>query len=158
MLFGDTRSRMRRSNFSLTGEMELNFYGRGSASWVQGELNINTMIFRDYLMSVRVNNDFARVTGAPRHDLWESFLISFMRNRDYFNPNDPMARWGMQSIFMDYKLTRERKGESYLGSIRLGISKYVRILNYDIPLEMYFETDKEGKYRPGAGLSIRDYF
>lgn len=157
-MFGDTRGRMRRTGFSLTGEAEVKVYGRGSSSWVQGELNINTMVMKDYLLSMRFNNDFARLTGRPRRDLWESIIVSFMRNRDYFNPDDPLGRWGFQSLFMDYKLTRERKGDAYLDSIRLGFARFVRIMKYDIPLEIYFETDKEGKYRPGAGLSIRDYF
>lgn len=156
--FGDTRGVFRRKKFSISGESEINVLGRGSASWVQGEVNINTTLFRDYLFIMHLNNDFARITGTPRHNLWESFLFSLMRNRDYFNPDDPLARYGLQTVFADLRLVREKHGEQYQKEIRLGIAKYVRIMDYDIPLELFVEINEEGEYRPGAGLSIRDYF
>jgi len=47
------------------GDTTLRFFGRGSASWLRGELNYNITYKTDYLMLIRLNNDFARITGNP---------------------------------------------------------------------------------------------
>lgn len=156
-MFGETRRMTIGRGPHMSGELELDYYGRGSATWLQGALNINVSFLRDYMFMFRLNNDFARITGRPPDDLWENYSVSLMRSRNYFNPHDPLSRWGLESLQIDVRYVRDLKGQPFQREIRFGLSKYLKIMNYDIPLDLYIEMNEAGEYRPGAGISIRGY-
>ena len=137
--------------------MELDYYGRGSATWLQGQVSVNVSFRRDYMLMFRFNDDFARITGRPPDDLWENYAVTLMRSRNYFKPRDPLARWGLESLQIDVRYVRDLKGQPFQRELRFGISKYLKIMNYDIPVDMYIEMNEAGEFRPGVGLSIRSY-
>jgi len=143
---------------SFAGEVSLNFWGRGSSSWLEGDLDMNLGYGNEYLVYLRFNNDFARITGDAPNPLWEDIFISFMRNRNYFNPKDRLGRLGLESVFLDLNYSREGKGEPYTSRTRLGISKFMRVWRYDLPVEFYIEKGSNKGYIPGIALSIRRYF
>ncbi|MEW5947016.1 MAG: hypothetical protein AB1742_12545 [bacterium] len=155
--FGETLRPYHGKRFLFSGDYAVEYYGRGSRTWVKGEVNFNVSYRRNYLMYVRLNDDFARVTGGERAALWENFFVSIMRNRDYFNPRDPLNRWDVESVYLDFNWERQGKGQSYVMDKRIGLSRLILVWKYDVPMELYLETDKTGKFRPGIGVSIRRY-
>ncbi|MFH1539035.1 MAG: hypothetical protein ABIH66_08745 [bacterium] len=154
-MFGQNKP-YRRQKFLYSGEHKLEYYGRGSATWTRADFNFNISYNLYTLLYIRYYNDFARLTGSPRTPLWEDYFISLMRVQNYFDPDDPLNRWNLESIFIDFDWEREGK-VNFNDSIRFGFSRFMRIYKYDVPVEMYFETDKERKFRPGMGISIRRY-
>jgi hypothetical protein len=142
---------------SLSGDTTLRFWGRGSATWLRGELNYNINYKTDYLTLIRYNNDFARITGRPNEPLWESMFISFMRNRNYFKRKDKLAHYGLESVHIDLDYTREGKGLPFRRKTRIGVSRFMKVFRYDLPLDIYVESVKFNVYRPGVGISIRRY-
>jgi len=142
---------------TFSGDTTMRFWGRGSASWLRGEVNFNIGYKTDYLALIRYNNDFMRITGRPDKPLWESAFISFMRNRNYFKREDALARYGLESIHIDLDYSREGKGLPFRRKVRLGASKFMKVWKYDLPVELYVETVKFNVYRPGIGISIRRY-
>ncbi|MEW6201612.1 MAG: hypothetical protein AB1546_06535 [bacterium] len=154
---GETLRPYTRKKFLYTGEFDIELYGSGSASWVRGEVNFNISYRRFYLIYLRFNNDFARLTGEPRKPLWENRFFSIMRVRDYFNQHDPLNRWNIESIYVDFALERQGKGSPFSEEKRFGFSRYLKVWKYDVPMDVYLETDKAGKFRPGLGISIRQY-
>ncbi|HOO55369.1 MAG TPA: hypothetical protein PLN69_00995 [bacterium] len=157
MMLGEKNRRWRPKKWMVSGETALEFWGRGDTSWVEGELRLDISYKRDYLMYFRFNDDFARITGDTEEPLWESLFISFMRNRNFFNPNDTLAKFGLESIHLDFDYSREGKGEAYARKTRFGVSKLMKIWEYDIPVEFYLETVRSRVYRPGLTISIRRY-
>lgn len=145
------------SKFTYSGEVATNLWGRGSASWMEGSMDMNVGYREEYLAFIRYNNDFARITGKVNSPLWESLFVSFMRNRNYFNPNDPLRKYGLDSIFMDFEYSREMKTHPYARKIRFGVARFTRIWKYDLPIEVFIERGQETKFRPGISLSIRRY-
>ncbi|HPN95268.1 MAG: hypothetical protein BWY28_02110 [bacterium ADurb.Bin236] len=156
-LGGDAKRWRPRKKWLVSGDASMRFWGRGSSSWLEGEFRVDATYKRDWAAILRFNNDFARITGRAENPLWESLFISFMRNRDYFNRDDRLAKFGLDSIFVDLDYSRQGKGANYGRRIRYGFSRNVIIYKYDFPMEFYFETVKSRVYRPGAGISIRRY-
>lgn len=154
-MFGQHRP-YRRKKFLFSGEHKLEYYGRGSATWTRVDLDFNISYKLYTLLYIRYYNDFARLTGTPRTPLWENYFISLMRVQNYFDPDDPLNKWGLESVYLDFDWEREGK-VNFNDSIRFGFSRFMRIYKYDVPVEVYFETDKAGKFRPGMGISIRRY-
>jgi hypothetical protein len=156
-LLGSQSRRWNPDAATVSGDTSLTFWGRGSASWLRGEINLDASYKTDYLMYFRYNNDFMRITGAPSRPRWESAFISLMRNRNYFKRRDKLARYGLESIHIDFDYSREGKGVPFSRKTRAGVSKVMTIWKYDVPLELYFESVKFNVYRPGVGISIRRY-
>jgi hypothetical protein len=156
-LIGNQMKSWNPEGFSMSGDTSLTFWGRGSASWLRGELNYNINYNTDYLALIRYNNDFARITGRPAKPLWESIFVSFMRNRNYFKRKDKLARYGLESVHIDLDLTRTGKGLPFDQKISFGVSKFMNVWRYDLPLDIYIQTEKFKTFRPGVGISIRRY-
>lgn len=156
-LGGEAKKWRPRRKLLMSGDASMRFWGRGSASWLEGEFRLDATYKRDWQGIIRFNNDFARITGRADNPLWESLFISFMRNRNYFDRNDSLAKFGLDSIFVDLDYSRQGKGENYGRRIRYGFSRNVIIYKYDFPMEFYFETVKSRVYRPSGGISIRRY-
>lgn len=154
---GEQMRGWRPRRWTVSGEASAIVWARGSNSWVEGDLTVDVGYKQDYLTYFRYNNDYFTITGRPGQPLWESFFISFMRNRNYFNRSDRLARWGLESIHVDFDYSREGQGESYERKIRFGVSKYITVRRYDFPLEFYFETVRSHVFRPGLTISIRRY-
>ncbi len=154
---GKNRKGWSGSKYIFSGEANIQVIGRGSNSWMEGGVDLNLGIGRDYLIFLRYNNDFMDITGEPTDPLWESFFVSFMRTRNYFDPKDPLARFDLDSIFIDLDYSREGDGAVYGRSVKIGLSKFMRIWKYDFPIELYIETVKSRVFRPGFGISIRRY-
>jgi len=156
-LLGEQGMKWDPRTVTFSGDTSLTFWGRGSASWLRGELNYNIGYKTDYLLYFRYNNDFARITGRPERALWESVFVSMMRNRNYFKRNDKLAKYGLESIHVDFDFSREGKGVHFARKTRFGISRFMKVWKYDLPVELYVETEKYKVFRPGMGISIRRY-
>ncbi len=156
-LLGEQGVKWNPRTVTFSGDTSLTFWGRGSATWLRGELNYNIGYKSDYLLYFRYNNDFARITGSPDRELWESVFISLMRNRNYFKRHDKLAKFGLESVHVDFDFSREGKGIHFARKTRIGISRFMKIWKYDLPVELYVETVKYRVFRPGMGISIRRY-
>lgn len=157
MLLGSQSRRWNPNKPTFSGDTSLTFWGRGPTSWLRGELNFDVGYKTDYLMYFRYNSDFMRITGRPEDPLWESVFVSFMRNRNYFKRHDKLARYGLESVHVDFDYSREGKGSPFRRKTRIGVSKLMTIWKYDLPVELYIESVEFNHYRPGAGISIRRY-
>jgi hypothetical protein len=152
----DTRAWNRRA-VSVSGESNAIVWTRGHDSWLEGGFSLDVGYKQKYLTYLRYNNDFFTITGRPDNALWESLFISFMRNSDYFDRKDRLAAWGLDSVYVDFDYSRKGAGEHYSRRIRFGISKFMKVWRYDLPLELFVETVKAHVFRPGITISIRRY-
>lgn len=145
------------SKLNFSGEVDFRIFSRGSNSWVEGGLDLNLGIGRNYLVLTRYNSDFMPITGKPTEPLWENIFVSFVRLRNYFDPEDPLAKFDLDSIFIDLDYSREGQGAAFDRRIRFGFSRFMRVWKYDLPVEIFIETVKPNVFRPGIALSIRRY-
>ncbi len=141
----------------LSGESRMEVTGIGSKSWLKGNLDLDLAFDRTKVLSLRYNVDYIRLTGLPEDDHWEDIYFSVMRNRDYFNPRDPLARFDLDSIFVDLNLSREGKTIPYRRTVKAGIARIFTIMKYDIPVDLFIENTRRNVFTPGANISIRRY-
>ncbi len=143
--------------FNVIGETSLILTKVGKDSWLKGEIRADLSYLFVNVLSIRFNDDFFTISGKDKKPLWQNRLISLTKRRDYFNKSDLLNKYDIDSIFVDFKFSRSGKNNKFTKEVKIGLTKIIRIRQYDIPVEFFILKNARQEFKPSLSISIREY-